>query len=194
MPKRKTLLIALASLGVVALVVVVWLAAGGPSEPEPVRATGRSTQPDSGRAARVQARLRQAARESEAEAAAKHAERNHFAPADGTPEQLLQRLFVAALSPDEDAARREIAALDHAQLAGESAEGRELRFLALRRRVKGLAVVEGDKVGYRLQRHDVTPEGTHRLFVVVNDGEGMPEPFAFARDPSANDAWRLTRY
>lgn len=114
-------------------------------------------------------------------------------PKEGTPEWLVYKAIEAAQEPDAEKSYKMIRPYLHSNLismrtAEESFLG--MNYPAFRRKVR-LFTPDDKSPVYKLSRtEEDQPDQNHRLFV-VNEGSDMPSPFRIARDPAANNEWRI---
>lgn len=116
-------------------------------------------------------------------------------PTEGTPEWLVYKAIEAAQAPDTESGWKIIRPWLHSSLTElRTSEDNflNLNFAAFRRKVR-LFTPDDAKPAYK---HDYTDsdvgneEKEIRVFV-VNEASENPSPFRIARDPKANNEWRI---
>lgn len=120
-------------------------------------------------------------------------------PTEGTPEFLVYKTIEAALVPDVEEGWKKLRPYLHSSLTElRTSEDNflNLNFAAFRRKVHFFTVgkpgtPEDDNPAYKLDyTEEDNPDREHRVFVVT-EGSDMPSPFRIARDPKADNEWRV---
>ena len=114
-------------------------------------------------------------------------------PAEGTPEFLIYKTIEAAQVADVEEGWKMLRPYLHSSLTAlRTSEDNflNLNFTAFRRKVR-LFTPEDGKPTYKLDyTQEDQPDQEVRVFI-VNEGSEMPSPFRIARDPQANNDWRV---
>jgi len=114
-------------------------------------------------------------------------------PKDGTPEFLIYKTIEAGQNPDMEQGWKMLRPYLHSSVtAMRTSEDNflNMNFAAFRRKIR-LFTPDDTKPVYKLERtEEDQPDKEHRLFI-VNEGSDMPSPFRIARDPAANNEWRV---
>lgn len=114
-------------------------------------------------------------------------------PTEGTPEWLVYKTIEAGQVPDMEEGWKKLRPLLHSSLTElRTSEDNflNMNFAAFRRKIR-LFTPEDGKPVYKLDyTEEDNPDIEHRLFV-VNEGSEVPSPFRIARDPAANNEWRV---
>ena len=114
-------------------------------------------------------------------------------PTDGTPEFLIYKTIESAQAPDIEQGWKLLRPYLHSSVTAlRTSEDNflNMNYAAFRRKVR-LFTPDDTKPVFKLARtEEDQPDREHRLFV-VNEGSDMPSPFRIARDPAANNEWRV---
>lgn len=120
-------------------------------------------------------------------------------PAEGTPEFLIYKTIEAGLAPDTEEGWKMLRPYLHSSLTElRTSEDNflNLNFAAFRRKVRFFTAgkqgtPEDQSPVYKLDyTEEDQPDREHRVFV-VSEASDMPSPFRIARDPKANNEWRV---
>jgi len=114
-------------------------------------------------------------------------------PTEGSPEWLIYKTIEAAQVPDMEEGWKQLRPLLHSSLTHlRTSEDNflNLNFAAFRRKVRLFTPDDSTPV-YKLDyTEEDQPDREHRVFI-VNEGSEVPSPFRIARDPAADDEWRV---
>ena len=124
------------------------------------------------------------------------------APTEGTPEWVVYKFIEGSMITKAEDAWAAVRPLLHSSVVELSSSERSFtqnNFPAFRRKLNESKLYTTNDKGephgpgatYKLDYvEEDQPDKEHRLFI-VNKGSDMPSPFRIARDPNANNQWRI---
>lgn len=115
------------------------------------------------------------------------------APTEGSQEWVVYKFIEGAQKSDTMEAWTAVRPLLHSSLVElRTSEDNflNLNFAAFRRKIKNFTPKDGTPTYELKYTEEDVPDKEHRLFI-INEMSDQPSPFRLARDPNANNEWKI---